>query len=178
MHGAVLIGGTLFYAKSDKMLYSRTFNGTTYGAEQQVNPYSDPLWDNVVDAGRGRTTRRSKARSPTSTPSCRRSRRWLSARTPTGSTTPWPATPNLYYRAFSPDSGVVYPIATAVTGVSMAHTTGLVLSGGSLWFADGTTGNLSRVGLGPAGFTGSPVVVSGPATGGPSWAAGTLFTAP
>jgi hypothetical protein len=178
VHGAVLIGGTLFYGKSDKMLYSRTFNGTAYGPEQQVNPYSDPLWDNVVDAGRGTNNATLKGAQPD-----------FYAQLPTVSAMAFSSDThrlyytlagdsNLYYRAFSPDSGVIYPIATAISGVSMAHTTGLVINGSSLWFADGSTGNLSRVGLGPSGYTGSPSVVNGPSTGGPSWAAGTLFTAP
>jgi hypothetical protein len=179
VHGAVLIGSTLFYGKSDGMLYSRTFNGSLFGTEQTVNPYSDPLWDNVIDSGRGtHGTLTLKgvqpdfyAQIPSVTamafsPQTRRLYYTLAGDSA------------LYYRAFSPDSGVIYPIASTVTGISMAQTTGLLISGGTLWYANGTTGDLTQVGLGPSGYTTAPALVAGPSTGGASWAAGTLFTGP
>ena len=50
------IDDTLFYAKNDSMLYRRTFNGTTYGTEQAIDPYNDPAWSNV-NTGSGQTFR-------------------------------------------------------------------------------------------------------------------------
>jgi hypothetical protein len=178
VRGAVLIGGTLFYGKSDNMLYSRTFDGTSYGPEQTVNPYSDPRWDNVVDKGRGITPITLKGVQPD-----------FYGQLPTVTAMAFSsATHRLYYtlagddalysRAFSPDSGVLHPIPTTVTGISMAQTTGLILDGSNLWFANGTTGTLSEVGLDANGYTGSPTVVSGPGIDGDNWAASTLFTAP
>jgi hypothetical protein len=179
VHGSVLIGSTLFYGKSDQMLYSRSFSGGVFGPEQTVNPYSDPLWDNVIDSGRGSNgTLTLKGVQPdfypqlpsvtamAFSPQTRRLYYTLAGNS------------ELFYRAFSPDSGVIYPIASTVTGISMAQTTGLVISGGTLWYANGATGDLSEVGLGPSGYTSAPSLVTGPSTGGASWAAGTLFTGP
>jgi hypothetical protein len=177
VRGAVLIGGKLFYGKSDQMLYSRTYDGSTFGAEQTVNPYSDPKWDNVVDSGRGtHGVLTLKGVQPD-----------FYAQIPNVTSMAFSSTterlyytlagdPTLYWRAFSPDSGVLYPIATPVTGVSMADTTGMFIEGSTLWFTGGTTGDLSSVGLTAGGFTGSPVVVSGPGIDGANWA-GTLFAA-
>ena len=42
-----MVGDTVYYGKTDGFLYRRTFNGTTFGAEQQINPYHDPFWKDV-----------------------------------------------------------------------------------------------------------------------------------
>ena len=54
--GAVMINGTLFYGSSDGNLYSRTFNGTTFGPAVLIDPYNDPYWSNVP-TGSGQTYR-------------------------------------------------------------------------------------------------------------------------
>lgn len=177
VRGAVLIGGKLFYGKSDGMLYSRPYDGSTFGAEQTVNPYSDPKWDNVIDAGRGiNGTITLKgvqpdfyAQLPNVTAMAFSSATERLYYTLAGD-------PTLYWRAFSPDSGVIYPIAQPVTGVSMADTSGMFIDGSTLWFANGSSGTLSSVGLTANGFGGSPVDVSGPGIDGVNWT-GTLFAA-
>ena len=60
----------------------------------------------------------------------------------------------------------------------MAQTTGMILSAGTLYFANGTTGTLSRIGLTANGFSGSAGVLSGPAADGENWSAATLFAGP
>ncbi|MFL6100291.1 MAG: hypothetical protein ACJ71T_10090 [Actinomycetales bacterium] len=179
VRGAVLIGSQLFYGKSDQMLYARTFDGTSFGAERTVNPYSDPKWDNVVDAGRGTNgTITLKGVQPD-----------FYAQLPNVTSMAFSSSterlyytlagdPTLYWRAFSPDSGVLYPIAQTVAGVSMADTTGMFISGSTLWFASGSTGALSSVGLTAGGFNGSPAAVSGPSIDGVNWSGATLFAGP
>lgn len=176
VRGAVLIGNQLFYGKSDPMLYARTFDGTTFGAERTVNPYSDPKWDNVVDSGRGThgtlTLKGVRpdfyAQLPNVTSMAFSSSTERLYYTLAGD-------PNLYWRAFSPDSGVLYAIAQTVTGVSMADTTGMFISGSTLWFASSSTGTLSSIGLTASGFSGSPTAVSGPSIDGVNWSGATLF---
>lgn len=179
VRGATLIGGNLFYSKtSGGTLFSRTFNGTTFGAEVAVNPYSDPIWNNVVDDGRATTGVTLQGVQPD-----------LYAQL--GSVTSLaydPATgrmyytrsgdATLYYRAFNPDSGIIYPVASTIAGVSMAQTSGMFVSGSQLYFANGTTGVLSRVGLSGTGFSGAASAVSGPGIDGVDWTATAMFAGP
>ena len=50
----------------------------------------------------------------------------------------------LYYRLFSPESGIVSPERFTVSGARMDNTRGMFLSGGDVYFADRVTGDLSR----------------------------------
>jgi hypothetical protein len=84
----------------------------------------------------------------------------------------------LCYRSLSPDSGVIYPIATRVTGVDIAATSGLILSENTLYVAYGNSRNLSRATLNPNGFAGGATTVSGPDVDGVNWSANALFTDP
>jgi hypothetical protein len=179
VRGAVVIGSTLFYGRSDSMLYKRSFDGTTFGAEQAVNPYNDPLWDNqtfgclICNGGNTYAGIRPD----------------FYADLPNVTSMAYdPATERLYYtrtgdralhyRTFSPDSGIIYPVATTVAGIDMTGTSGMLLSGTGLYVANGSTGNLSRVTLTAAGVTGSPTTVSGPGTDGVDWRAAALFAGP
>ena len=47
--GAFLVGSKVFYGYTDGFLYSRTFNGTTFGPAVKIDPYHDPAWANVQD---------------------------------------------------------------------------------------------------------------------------------
>jgi hypothetical protein len=180
VRGSTLIGGNLFYTKTTSaMLFSRTFDGTTFGPEVAVNPYSDPYWNNVVDAGRGfngpltlqgvQPDFYAQAPSVTSLaydPSTGRLYYTLAG------------DPALYYRAFSPDSGVLFPVASSMTGVAMDQTAGMFVSAGQLYFVNGTTGVLSSVGLGATGFSGAASAVSGPGLDGVDWTGTSLFAGP
>ncbi|HEY4991997.1 MAG TPA: hypothetical protein VII33_07905 [Nakamurella sp.] len=180
VRGSTLIGGNLFYTKTTSaMLFSRTFDGTTFGPEVAVNPYSDPYWNNVVDAGRGFNgpltlqgvqpdfyTQAPNVTSLAYDPSTGRLYYTLAS------------DPALYYRAFSPDSGVLFPVASSMTGVAMDQTAGMFVSGGELYFVNGTTGVLSSVGLGATGFSGPASAVSGPGIDGADWTATSMFAGP
>jgi hypothetical protein len=161
------------------MLYSRTFDGTSFGPEVAVNPYSDPYWNNVVDAGRGTNGQITLqgvqpdfyAQIPNVTslaydPSTGRLYYTLAGK------------PSLYYRAFSPDSGVLFPVASTMAGASMAGTSGMFVSGGTLYFANSSTGVLSAVGLGATSVTGPASAVSGPGIDGVDWTSTAMFAGP
>jgi PKD repeat protein len=52
--GAFMVGNTVFYGDSDGYLYSRSFDGTTFGSAVKIDPYHDAYWDNI-QTGDGQT---------------------------------------------------------------------------------------------------------------------------
>jgi PKD repeat protein len=181
----VLIGKQLYYGKSDGTFYRRTFDGTTFGPEQVVDPYNDATWSSVASGSSYYDS--SGAQQPIYYRGARPDFYGQLARmtsafysdnrlyyTLSGSS-------SLFYRAFSADSGIVYPIAATVPGVSLPPVTGAFLGGGSLYYVESGTGNLSRVAFtpgsvsAPATVGGSPAVVSGPSVDGIDWRSGSLF---
>ncbi len=60
--GAFTVDGEVIYGKPDGSLYERRFDGSTFGDEVQVDPYDDPLWDDV-QTGSGEATKDSHPRS-------------------------------------------------------------------------------------------------------------------
>jgi len=52
--GAFMVNGRLYYGLSDGNLYTRTFNGTTFGPATLIDPYNDPTWSSV-QTGSGNT---------------------------------------------------------------------------------------------------------------------------
>ncbi len=175
VRGAVVIGNTLFYGStSDNRLHSRPFTGAVGGTDTTVNPYST-VWDTVIDNGRTPPPgspntyligvppdlySSSGIGSLTSLAYDRSTGRLyytLSGKS------------SLYYRAFSPDSGVLYPIANTVSAPDMTSTTGMSIVGGTIDFVNG--GDLKTSSFGSAGFTGSVSTIESAR----SWA-GTFFS--
>ena len=172
--GAFLVGGTLFYGKSDANLYRRTFDGTTFGAESLVDPYNDPKWSTVSVGGGSTVTFRGAKPSfyaelpyVTSMFYDGKGRLYYTMSTLTG----------LFWRAFSPDSGAVHNIRQTAVG-TVPDAGGAFLSGSSLYYTSRATGNLNRVNWVDGGVSGLPTVVNGPATGGADWRARVLFLGP
>jgi PKD repeat protein len=171
----VLIGSELYYGKSDGLLYRRAFDGQTFGAEELVDPYNDPAWS-AIDTGSGQTFQGTRPNFYGEL--ARVTAMFFSDGrlyyTVAGSS-------SLYYRAFSPDSGVVYPVESAVPGVSLPQLNGAFLGGGKLWIVDSSTGALEWLAFtpgtatGPASVTGTPTVVSSPTVGGVDWRARSVF---
>lgn len=174
----VLIGGWLFYGKSNGTFWRRTFDGTAFGSEQQVDPYDDPAWSDV-DTYSGQTYRGTlpdlyAQLAHLTTAFYSDGRLYY---TVSGSSA-------LYYRAFSPDSGIVFPTASTVAGVSLPQLSGAFLGGGKLWIVDSSTGALESLAFtpgtvsGPATVSGTPTVVSGPSVDGVDWRARAIFLGP
>lgn len=52
--GAFRVGNKVFYGHADGWLYSRTFDGTTFGPASRIDPYHSSVWDTVL-TGLGQT---------------------------------------------------------------------------------------------------------------------------
>ncbi|MDQ6696761.1 MAG: malectin [Actinomycetota bacterium] len=169
--GAFMINGKLYYGWADGNLYTRTFNGTTFGAATLVDPYNDPVWSNV-QTGSGQTYRGTMTDFSSEIPNV---------------TGMFYANGHVYYsllgdptlhsRAFSPDSGIVgSPESSVDSTLGWNNSSGMFLAGGQLYFATRSDGNLHRV----AFANGQPnvataAVVSGPGIDGNNWATRALF---
>ena len=173
--GGFWVGGTLFYGMNGT-LWRRTFDGTTFGTPKQVDPYHDAYWDAVeTDSG------------------------------PTGQTyvgvasTFYGEIPNvtgmfytagrlyytlagqsgLYWRWFTPDSGVVGAEKFTVAGVSgFADAGGIFLNGNTLYKVNRSTGDLASTDWSGGVPTGAFTVRSGPAVDGTDWRARAVFVGP
>ena len=154
--GAFMINGTLYTGYGDGTLTRRTFDGTTYGPAVMVNT-ADLLarqtdWHDTdvpsitslfYDRGKIYFTRSGQN--------------------------------VLYNRAFEPESGIVGQqrfSSAAVAGVSYTNMRGAFVAGNRLYFANSTTGTLSRVDWNGSGPVGSPTVLTGAGGG---WSSRAMF---
>ncbi|HEY7103552.1 MAG TPA: PKD domain-containing protein [Mycobacteriales bacterium] len=172
VRGATLVGDQLYYGRTDGLFYRRTFDGTTFGAEQLVDPYNDPAWSNV-DTGSGQTFRGARPSFYTEIVN-------ITAMFTDGSGQLYYkllGDPNLYKRAFSADSGIVHDDRIA-TGTQLPDVTGAFYAGGNLYYATRADGNLTKVAFSAGTVSGSPTVVSGPSVDGVEWRARALFFGP
>ncbi|MBE7163185.1 MAG: hypothetical protein INR72_18260, partial [Williamsia herbipolensis] len=168
--GAFEVGGSLFWDGINGKFYTAPLNGTTVGPHHVVNPYDDPAWSHV-GTGRGQTYRGvlpSYYAEMTSVTG----QFFADGRlyyTLAGQ-------PNLYWRYFEPDDGVIGETENGISGVDFSHVQGMTISGSTIYWADSTDGTLHSVPfsdntLDPSGAT---VVASA----GTDWRAENLFVAP
>ncbi|HEY0475403.1 MAG TPA: PKD domain containing protein, partial [Kribbella sp.] len=109
VRGALVIDGELFYNTADGNFHRRTFDGTTYGADQLIDPYNDPAWSSV-QTGSGTGTYRGKKPSYYTDIASIRGLGYSAGRlyyTKNGSS-------QLFSRAFSPESGILTEASTTV----------------------------------------------------------------
>jgi len=78
---------------------------------------------------------------------------------------------------FSPDSGIVAPVATAVTASqSFTDVGGMFAVGSKLYFVKRSTGDLYWIGwTGTTTTTGTATLVNGPSNGGRNWNGRAIF---
>ncbi|MGZ6753985.1 MAG: PKD domain-containing protein, partial [Nocardioides sp.] len=146
VRSAMMVGRTLFYGQTDGFLYRRSFDGSTFGPATQVNPYVDPLWSGV-ETGSGPAGQTYLGVLPT----------WYSQLgTLTGM---FFAGGRVYYtrsgqnalfwRWFSPDSGVVGGIENTLTGggVTWSSAKGMFVDGSTLYVVNAANGQLLRTGF-------------------------------
>jgi hypothetical protein len=143
VRGAVLIGSRLFYGHADAFLYRRSFDGVSFGRPIRVDPYRDRSWSQVMTGSRppGQTY---AGRLPTwyhQLPRVTgmfysRGRMFYSLA----------GHRSLYWRWFSPDSGVIGGTEHTVRHgkVDWSTSRGMFVSGRSLYFVSSATGHLKR----------------------------------
>ena len=172
VRGATLVGGTLFYGRTDSNLYRRTLSGGSWGPETRVDPYEDPVWSDEPTGSGGvyRGVRPAFYNELTNVTSLffQGGRMYYTLYGQHG----------LFSRAFSPDSGALHHDRLQVPGAVLPDLTGAFLAGSTLYYVPRATGDLMRVGFRPTGLTGTPVVVSGPGKDGIDWRSRVLFLAP
>ena len=141
LRGAFMAGNQLFYGWTDGNLYRRTFDGTTLGAPTLVDPYEDPKWANV-QTGSGQTYLGVKASLYGSEMANVTGMVYSAGRlyyTLVGQ-------PTLYYRYFTPESGVVGSDEFTAGGTAdLSNVAGMFLSGGTLYYAARSDGSLHSV---------------------------------
>ncbi len=175
VRGAFMVGSWLYYGWSDGKLYRRTFDGTTLGSPSVVDPYDDPYWQNV-QTGSGQTY---ASKPPTLygselqgvTGMAYASGKLFYSRS--GKT-------NLYWRWFSPESGIVGALETAGTGSeSFAGADGMFLSGSTLYWTSKSNGALHSVAFnGGSPSASTDQVVSGPPVDSTDWHSQGMFLLP
>ena len=169
--GAFMAGGKVFYGYTDGFLYSRSFDGTTFGPADKIDPYHDPVWDGVA-------TQVGDSTFDGMLPS-------FYGQIP-NVTSMFYAGGRLYYtlfgdsqlrwRWFSPDSGIVDETsATVPSSVSFSSANGMFVDSGKLYYGSKADGKLRRVAFSGGAVTGSADVVSGPTEDGVDWRNRAMF---
>ncbi|WP_281966188.1 PKD domain-containing protein [Serinicoccus marinus] len=173
VRGAVVIDGELFYGTSAGGFVRRSFDGATYGAAEQIDPYNDPYWSGV-ETGSGQTYRGTLpsfySQIPSLTGMAYDDGRLYYTRSGQN---------RIYSRGFSPDSGVIRQQVVEVPGFAPANLGGIFLdeAAENLYFVNRATGSLSRVGWADGTVVGAPVVVSGPDIDDMDWRGRAAFLA-
>jgi hypothetical protein len=136
--GAFWVGGTLFYG-AGSALYRRTFDGVSFGSPALVDPYHDPKWSTVpTDGPAGQTFVGVNSNFYAEIPSVTGmfyagGRLFYTLSGQSG----------LFWRWFTPDSGVVGADKFAVTGATgFTDAGGVFVSGGRIYMVHRTTGQL------------------------------------
>jgi hypothetical protein len=173
--GAFVVGSWLYYGWSDGTLYRRTFDGSTLGAAALVDPYDDPLWQNV-QTGSGQTYASKPPNLYGSELQGVTGMAYSAGRlyyTRSGK-------PTLYWRWFSPESGVIGSAETASTGTdNLSGADGIFLSGGTLYWANKNNGSLHAVPFnGGSPNAAGDLVVSGPPIDSTDWRSLGMFLVP
>ena len=133
-----MAGNQLFYGWTDGNLYRRSFDGTTLGTPVLVDPYDDPAWDNV-QTGSGQTYQGVKANLYGSEMANVTGMFYSAGRL----YYTLDAQPSLYYRYFTPESGVVGSDEFTAGGTAdLSNVAGMFLPGTTLYYANRTNGSL------------------------------------
>ncbi|MBM6402077.1 PKD domain-containing protein [Phycicoccus sp. MQZ13P-5] len=168
--GAFMVGSTVFYGSTDGFLHRRTFNGTTFGTDVQVNPYNDPKWKDV-DNNLGGTYNGavpSLYGQMNSVSGMTYSAGWMYYTLNNDS--------RLLARWFSPDSGIMDErIRTVSSSVNFADANGMFVSGGKLYYVRKADGALYSVAFDGSSVSGSPTKVSGSGVDGIDWRNRSMF---
>ncbi len=155
VRGAFQVNASLFTFHADGSLMRRSFNASGFGAGTVVDGWANTMMADIPNLG-------GVFYDPASS---------SIFYTVAGNT-------NLYRRGFLPESGVLHAVRSTVTtgnvaGLAPARVRGMFLSGGRLYFADATTGDLSSIAWSNGAPTGAVQLEEGTA----DWRARALFLA-
>lgn len=172
VRGGFVANGRLVYGYADGNLYTRTFDGSTFGPAVLVDPYNDPFWSNIA-TGSGQTYRgvvpTFYGQLPSVTGMAYLNGRVYYSRAGQGA---------LFYRGMSLDSLIVADEHVVAGSSGWQDTAGMFVSGGQIYVASRTDGALRRTAFPDGVPTGPATVVSGPAVDGNNWSARALFLGP
>lgn len=155
VRGAFMVNGELYYGKSDGTLNERTFDGSTLGSEVKVDPYNDPFWSDIKN-GSGGTYRGLASDLYGQLPNVT-SMFFFNGRiyyTLAGQSA-------MYYRYFTPDSGVTGADQFTVNdgGMDWSNVAGAFVTGSTLYYATKSDGALHSVAWSTDHATGGSSVV-------------------
>jgi hypothetical protein len=165
--GAFDVAGSVIYGEPDGNLYERSFDGTTFGPQVELDPWNDPTWDDV-QTGSGQTYQSQpssfSAEIPTVTAMFFSKGRLFYTQTGVSA---------MHWRWFEPESGVIDTREHTVKSGNLdwSDVAGAFLAGKHLYLADRSTGRLSKVKWKGKKPKGSPTVVGGSS----DWASRGLF---
>ncbi|TIC81854.1 PKD domain-containing protein [Nocardioides sp. GY 10127] len=141
VRGAFIAGGKLWYGSSTGTMYSAAITSTGLGTPTVVDPYHSTKWDDVQNGSgstyEGMTVGFYGQLSSVTGMTYAHHRIYY---TLSGSN-------NLYWRWFTPDSGIVGAVENTMTvsGVSFSSTQGLMAAGDVLYVVNSSTGALSKL---------------------------------
>ena len=154
--GAVMIGSYIYYAGTDGNFRRASFDGTTVGTPTVLDAYDDMYWDGV-QTGSGQTYQGVKSGyyneiNSVSGAFYSDGRLYY---TLTGK-------PNLYWRYFSPDSGIIGGFEYTAPGGSFTKVAGMFESNSTIYYANSVDGTLHSVNYTDGGTSGAtPSVTPG-----------------
>lgn len=176
--GAFFVDGSVYYVwrnnRSSYSLLKRSFDGTTFGPAAAVDPYNDPTWSSV-DTGSG-TTFRGALPSFYGLPELGR----VTAMAYRDGKLYYTLSSSqaLYYRHFSPNSGIMSETRFTAATTGFGSVSGLILTGSDLYAASSSNGELRRTVFVNGVPTGAATRVSGPNLDGRDWRARAIFLGP
>lgn len=173
VRGATVVDNELFYNTSDGNFHRRTFDGTTYGPDQLIDPYTQTEWTGV-STGSGSSVYTGKKPTYYNDIPNLRGIAYLDGRlyyTKTGSS-------QILSRKFSPESGVMSNLTVTAPSFSVSNVQAIFFAGGFLYYTSSSSGTLSKVAWANGAPQGSAVVVSGPGVDALNWSGRTVFAGP
>ncbi|MFG2106372.1 malectin domain-containing carbohydrate-binding protein [Micromonospora chersina] len=173
--GAFWVGGDLFYGVNGD-LYKRSFDGTTFGTPKKLDPYHDAKWDLVVtgSAPEGSTYAGMTVDFSAELPN-------VTGMFYTGGRIYYTLAGQnaLFWRGFTPDTGVVGAERGTVTGTTgYGGVGGMFLSDGKLYTVARGHGHLYARDWGNGAPSNAATLVSGPTVDNVDWRATNVFVGP
>jgi PKD repeat protein len=168
--GAFMVGKTVFYGSTDGYLYRSTFDGSTFGTPQKIDPYHDPAWKDV-DNNLGGTFDGALPTLYSQMPNVtgmfyNQGKLYY---TLYGDST-------MHWRWFSPDSGIVDERTQNVSSsVAFNDADGMFANGSDLFYVTKSDGKLWKIAFSGGVVSGARTQVSGPGIDSVNWRNRSMF---